>query len=77
MKAWKHRTTGEFYNDIQDIPNPLPVEYDPEEWELTDVTEAAIAALSKINSYTHTPRGIAGLFETTTNVFTHNLEAFV
>ena len=76
MKAWKHKTTSELI-DIQSIPNPLPAEYDPEDWELVNVSEAEIAALTKIASYTHSKRGIAGLFETSTNVLTHNLEDFV
>ena len=75
MKAWKHHT-GQLF-DLQTVPGPLPEGYNPEDWTLTDVTEAEIATLMKICHYTHTPRGIAGLFETSTNVLTHNLEDFV
>ena len=46
MKAWKHKTTGELL-DIQTIPNPLPAAgYDPEQWELIEISEAEIAALA-------------------------------
>lgn len=45
MKAWKHKTTGELL-DIQTIPNPLPAGYDPEQWELIEISEAEIAALA-------------------------------
>lgn len=43
MKAWKHTTTSELY-DIQTLPGPLPAEYDPEAWELTEVSAEELAA---------------------------------
>ena len=43
MRAWKHIETGELF-DIQTIPGPLPEGYNAEDWELTDISEAEIAA---------------------------------
>lgn len=63
MKAWKNINTLEILNDIQDFPNPLPSEYNAEEWELVEVPEAEIAAqfpperavfLQKLNDDLHT-----------------------
>ena len=65
MKAWKHTTTSELY-DIQTLPGPLPAEYDPDDWELVDVTAAEIVVIAtreeKIRGYVHTERGLQGLF---------------
>lgn len=64
MKGWKQKTTGALY-DIQTIPGPLPSEYDPEAWELVDVTNTEIMAIAtreeKIRGYVHTERGLQGL----------------
>lgn len=45
MRAWRHKNTGALV-DIQTIPNPLPAGYDPEQWELIEISEAEIAALA-------------------------------
>ena len=72
MKAWK-KVTGELF-DIQTYPNPLPEQYNSEEWALVDVTEAEIAALVKVSSYKHSLRGIAGLLSEVSPIFNLNLE---
>lgn len=77
MKAWRHKTTLRLW-DIQTIPNPLPIEYNATEWELVDISEAEITAIMQIAQYTHTQRGLSGLFEDTSTLFTHNmLEVFI
>lgn len=75
MKAWKH--ISGVYHDIQDTPNPLPGEYNSEEWELVEISEAELAALAKSASYTHSERGIKDLLVETPIIITHNLEEFV
>ena len=64
MKAWRNTTTSELY-DIQTLPGPLPAEYDPDDWELVDVTNTEIMAIAtreeKIRGYVHTERGLQGL----------------
>ena len=72
MKAWKNSSTGELY-DIQTIPSSLPAGYDPEEWELVEVSEAELSALAKVASYTHGERGIKDLFVETPLTITLNL----
>ena len=76
MKAWKHTITKKLI-DIQTIPNPLPEGYDPEEWQLADVTEGEIASLSKIASYAHSERGVKDLIVETPINITHNLEVLL
>ena len=76
MKAWKNSSTGELY-DIQTIPSSLPAGYDPEEWELVEVSEAELSALAKVASYTHGERGIKDLFTEEIAIITHNLEDFI
>lgn len=73
MQAWKNIHTGKLH-DIQLIPNSLPAEFDPAEWELVDVTEAEISALAQIASYTHSERGIKDVFVETPIIVTNNLE---
>lgn len=73
MKAWKNKQTGSLH-DIQTLPGPLPEGYDPEDWELVDVSEAEIAALVKVSSYKHSLRGIAGLLSEVSPIFNLNLE---
>ena len=62
MKAWQNQVTGELY-DIQSNPSPLPAGYEPDEWELAEVSDAEIAAqyppareifLQKLNDDLHT-----------------------
>ena len=43
MKAWKHQQTGQLH-DIQTSPGPLPSAYNPNDWDLVDVTQADIKA---------------------------------
>lgn len=76
MKAWRHNVSGQLY-DIQLFPNPLPVEYNSEEWELFDVTENDLEKLRQIAQYRHTTRGLQGLFEDTPMTITLNLGALV
>lgn len=76
MQAWKNIHTGKLH-DIQLIPNSLPAEFDPAEWELSDVTEGEIASLSKIASYAHSERGVKDLIVETPINITHNLEVLL
>ena len=69
MQAWKNIHTGKLH-DIQTLPGPLPVDYNAEDWELTNITEADIAVLN----YRHTPRGLAGLLADSFTIYTLNLE---
>lgn len=77
MNAWKNTISGVLY-DIQSIPGPLPAAYDPAEWELVEISEAEITEIIKVAQYTHTARGISGLFENLlTTLHPQNLEEFV
>ena len=77
MKAWQNQVTGELY-DIQSNPSPLPAGYEPDEWELVEISEAEITEIIKVAQYTHTARGISGLFENLlTTLHPQNLEEFV
>ena len=76
MKAWKNKQTGSLH-DIQTLPGPLPEGYDPEDWELVDVSEAEISALMHVANYTHSERGIKDLFTEEIAIITHNLEDFI
>lgn len=74
MKAWRNKLSGHLH-DIQLSPNPLPLEYTPEEWELFNVTESDLEKLRQIVQYRHTTRGLQGLFEDTPIIITLNLGA--
>lgn len=75
MKAWKH--ISGIYHDMQDTPNPLPEEYNPEEWELVEVSEAELVALAKVVSYIHSERGIKDLITEETLIITLDLEELI
>ena len=71
MKAWRNKVSG-YLHDIQLSPNPLPMEYNLEEWELVNVTENDLEKLRQRIQYQHT-RGLQGLFEDIPTTNTLNL----